>query len=517
VCPESPDDPRIRWLWPYRAMLWLRREPNGTHAEIGLTWYEFSRFHPERFRSGLSIAFAFVATHNHFVLDRGGKVFKQSAPIIKLPPDATEDDHLALLAYLNSSTACFWMKQVCQGKHSAEHKTHPDPERNRYEFSGTAVGMLPLPPGLLGHSRLIELARELQRIAAERQSHIASRGYSAETDGARETMVAMQEEIDWIIYALFGLSDSTAEAPIGSLLCRRGDRPFERITPRRSFVRRGDTPIPFAEAEVQSTTRLPSALEPIWQERTAEAGTNALLQLIEQPLYKRQWRDSDSNTDEHSLRRQENLERENQRIVDGLEATLRQLDQPIAIREHRELALAESVPFLAAYRYSPSGLEKHAQWQHTWALQRLEDAGQLPAGHPPIPVPPKYDPRDYRDATTWRLRGKLDVPKERFIRYPGCELDPADPVFGWAGWDHLQRATALAALYEQRRSQHAWDTPRLLPLLAGLAELLPWLHQWHAAHDPSLGDSPARGFDEYLRAALRDHGLTLEGVEGWRP
>jgi hypothetical protein len=49
----------------------------------------------------MSIAFAFVATHNHFVLDRGGKVFNRSAPVIKLPPDATEDDHLALVRLLN--------------------------------------------------------------------------------------------------------------------------------------------------------------------------------------------------------------------------------------------------------------------------------------------------------------------------------------------------------------------------------------------------------------------------------
>ena len=65
-----------------------------------------------------SITFAFVATHNHFVLDRGGKVFKRSAPIIKLPAEATEDDHLALLGLLNSSTACFWMKQVFHDKGS---------------------------------------------------------------------------------------------------------------------------------------------------------------------------------------------------------------------------------------------------------------------------------------------------------------------------------------------------------------------------------------------------------------
>ena len=60
--------------------------------------------------------FAFVATHNHFVLDRGGKVFNRSAPVIKLPEDAPEDEYFALLGLLNSSTACFWMKQVFHDK-----------------------------------------------------------------------------------------------------------------------------------------------------------------------------------------------------------------------------------------------------------------------------------------------------------------------------------------------------------------------------------------------------------------
>ena len=36
--------------------------------------------------------------------------------MIKLPEGATEDDHLALLGVLNSSTACFWLKQVSQNK-----------------------------------------------------------------------------------------------------------------------------------------------------------------------------------------------------------------------------------------------------------------------------------------------------------------------------------------------------------------------------------------------------------------
>ena len=32
-------------------------------------------FFADELRTPLSIVFAFVATHNHFVLDRGGKVF----------------------------------------------------------------------------------------------------------------------------------------------------------------------------------------------------------------------------------------------------------------------------------------------------------------------------------------------------------------------------------------------------------------------------------------------------------
>ena len=40
---------------------------------------------------------AFIATHNHVVLDRGGKVFNRSAPVITLGETATDNDYLALL------------------------------------------------------------------------------------------------------------------------------------------------------------------------------------------------------------------------------------------------------------------------------------------------------------------------------------------------------------------------------------------------------------------------------------
>jgi hypothetical protein len=43
------------------------------------------------------------------------------APVIKLPEGASEDDHLALLGLLNSSAACFWMKQVFHNKGNGGH------------------------------------------------------------------------------------------------------------------------------------------------------------------------------------------------------------------------------------------------------------------------------------------------------------------------------------------------------------------------------------------------------------
>ena len=66
-------------------------------AGSGKFWYEHLERYTGKLRTPLSITFADVATHNHFVLDRGGKVFNRTAPVIKLPPGTNEDAHLGLL------------------------------------------------------------------------------------------------------------------------------------------------------------------------------------------------------------------------------------------------------------------------------------------------------------------------------------------------------------------------------------------------------------------------------------
>jgi hypothetical protein len=101
--------PRIhQHLWPNRRVL-QRRKRFGTLIEDipSLRWHEYGELYREKLRTPLSIAFAEVATHNHFVLDRGGKVFKQTAPVIKLPEGASEDDHLRLIGVLNEVPPVF--------------------------------------------------------------------------------------------------------------------------------------------------------------------------------------------------------------------------------------------------------------------------------------------------------------------------------------------------------------------------------------------------------------------------
>ena len=63
-----------------------------------------------------------------------------------------------------------------------------------------------------------------------------------------------------------------------------------------------------------------------------------------------------------------------------------------------------------------------------------------------IPVPPKYTSADFLKSDYWRLRGKLDVPKERWVSFPHCEGPDGTLVIAWAGYDHLQLARAIERL-----------------------------------------------------------------------
>ncbi len=571
--PLDPDAAWARWLWPMRTVIGNTVSFGGrTRFQNGDAWWTWYRWITEKYAAPLSITFAEVATHNHFVLDRGGKVFKQTAPVIKLPADATEDDHLALLGLLNSSTACFYLKQIAHNKGATSDTgvLQADPERFRFVFGAGKVGEFPVPAmSAKQRDALLEVTRALDAAGRELGAPLlASLEISqaplsnlttqvAELVARRARLRAMsvrwQEELDWLVYEIYGLT--SPGAPYASLAGRTAP---EFMSPLAEEDRpyRGDTPSI-------------DGVEPLRERRQKAMAEVEALALIEQPDYKRRWFRSAGAYNAENLTDETLLQRGFESwLLDRLESTTwwsspvllttaalsdlarRDVEWMAMAEAYRgrpdfdvttlvtELVTAEGVPYLPAYRYKESGLRKRAQWEATWALQRQEDAidarVDLPEGDPQrltreeadrlkrtqvgdIPVPPKYTSADFRKGDYWRLRGKLDVPKERFILYPGAErADDPTPVVGWAGWDHLQQAQALAAYYVDRQNE-GWSPERLTPLLAGLLDLAPWLQQWHNEYDPQFNLRLGDYYADYVDQQARALGLTVDALRAWTP
>jgi hypothetical protein len=244
-----------------------------------------------------------------------------------------------------------------------------------------------------------------------------------------------------------------------------------------------------------------------WEEKERAALRDWLLDRLESPAY---WPDPVAITSTARLAAEARAD-DDFMAVARLWAERDDVDIATVISE---LVTAEAVPYLAACRFTESGLSKRAQWLQTWELQRREDAGEDVGV---IPVPPRYTSADLQ-GVAWTHRGKLDVPKERFISYPGAqrETDSSLPV-GWAGWDHLERGRALATWYLQAK-RDGRDTEHLRPLLAGLAELVPWLLQWYddPNPDPAL-DRPSTQIGALVDAELRALHLVPDDLTSWRP
>ncbi|WP_349827877.1 BREX-2 system adenine-specific DNA-methyltransferase PglX [Brevibacterium litoralis] len=575
---EFPED--YRTLWPFRFILANGKMFGGkSKIENGLKWYEYGRLTFRKFLTPHSLVWPDVATHNHFILDRGGVSFNQHAPVIKLPEGATVDEHMELLGVLNSSVALYWLRSVSYNKGNSSAGSD-EPWEHRYEFTGTKLQEFPLPAGLTPErGRLLDaLARELQSLSPaktierwkQRPDYLPLREALAlratKAQHVRARMIFEQEELDWDTYRLYGLLDEDLthgsvesepirafDVPMTELQSVRnnssieeinlGERAFEIALARQVaagteqtawFERHGSTPI----TEIPDSW--PQDYVNLVERRLDVIAENKSLRLLEKPEFKRRW-----VTESWEKQEREALEAA---ILDRLEDPALWKDaQSLVVRSIHELAdllrtdtvmtelarvyadtatpdlpavlttvaLTEAVPYLAAHRYKNKGLEKFRTWQDVWDLQRREDAGETVT----IPVPPKYTTADFRKPAYWKARGKLDVPKERFILYPDLHRsDDPTPVLGWAGWDHRDQAIALARELPAAQSRvvdHGQDA--VVPLVAGLVELEPWLHQWHAEIDPTFGVAPAAFISGLIDQTLSTLALTRADVAAWMP
>jgi hypothetical protein len=549
----------VRYLWPSRRNLQARKRFGIPVDEIdGFCWYEYRELYVSKMISPLSVTFAEVATHNHFVLDRGGSIFKQTAPIIKLSEYASDDDYLGLLGVLNSSTGGFWLKQSChvKGGSGIGRGVQDEAWEDRYAFNVTRVEQFPLPPSLpWKHAR--ELDSLGQQLAIVEPSAVCASSVPTRErlDGAQSKhgrtyrrMVALQEELDWDVYRRYGLITETEAAelvvdPVSVPDLNLGERAFEIVMARRVargeletqwFARHRSTPV------TEAPGHWPDAYKAVVARRIEFIEADRNIGLIERPEYKRRWQSAPWEEKEAKALTAWLLDRYEDRslwygpdgqprpmTVNNLADRLRADADFVSVARllggpDTDLAdvLAgildvEHVPYLAQYRYKNEGLVKRAVWEQTWNLQREEDKTGKTLD---IPVPPKYASVDFLKPSYWRNRGKLDVPKERFISYPGASPDGDDSLLlGWAGWDHREQAYALITLITQRSATDGWDTSRLTPLIAGMAEIMPWVRQWHNEVDPSFGQSPADAYDEFLTAQRLTHHLTDQDLAEVKP
>jgi hypothetical protein len=281
------------------------------------------------------------------------------------------------------------------------------------------------------------------------------------------------------------------------------------------------------------------------------------LQLLESPENKRRWPPIDWNSETEQARRHS--------ILGAIEDFFASRKAPVSVRSisgaiaqdpemRRSIEMAcvaqkmdleemigsllksQSVASSCAQRFTSSGSEKRRVWEAVWHAQRLQDNGE--AG--PTLAPPPYCKEDFSDTEdAWQHRGKLDVPKERFVAYPTATPPPgssgaAGLVFGWAGWTHLEQLQAAIALWQDEWAEHgnklvpratrealevgapaaALDQAtrtKLLPILQTMVDLLVWVRQWHN-DDGETADE----FDSYVDEQCRLVEMSREQVHLWR-
>ncbi len=221
--------------------------------ETHLKWFEFRRLARAKFEVPLNIINPHIATHCHFLVCGHEIAFKEKALAIALRSEFHEEHLHLLCGWLNSSLLLETVKRDCFSKRESE-----DAARDTYyEFAGEKLRALvvpvwlnsalsrkpnPLTEGLTALSRACwERGCELPSLALRKLFERSSEAYHAwnaalpghvaphaklgapftttaelqdrfaravsQREQLRAEMIALQEEMDWLVYAAYGLLD----------------------------------------------------------------------------------------------------------------------------------------------------------------------------------------------------------------------------------------------------------------------------------------------------------------------
>ena len=297
--------------------------------ETKLKWFEFRRLARAKFEAQVNVIIPQIATHAHFVVADHGIAFKEKAQAIVFNQSLEEVPRFAVLGLLNSSLMLERLKQDCFNKGAGSEE-----EKDRYEFSGGKLEDIRLPEFLASAliGQLDDQARQLARLAqlcTEQGQNMCSLdlkklfekadeayvqwnselpdyivGPHASTCPAFETaedllesynrfrtqhsklrlqMIALQEEMDWLVYSACGL------LPVGHPATRVDMDPAPLDRDQRPFCM-------FARAIDLSVTPeqlIPPEWEParkgLWAARLAVLREAERVRRVEQPVNKRRW------------------------------------------------------------------------------------------------------------------------------------------------------------------------------------------------------------------------------------
>jgi hypothetical protein len=257
-------------------------------------------------------------------------------------------------------------------------------------------------------------------------------------------------------------------------------------------------------------------------------------------VFKRAWRDTEQNTPEPLFRAasdaSEIVELIAERIIQFAKGrtkvfSLNQLcaelqgDQMVLcaaefLEERRDYSLdrvvervlrATAVPNHPFHVYTDSGLAKRAAWESAWAAQRSADAGGSSVA---AADPPEYSQgsrgksTDFLRTEYWQHRGRLDVPKERFIAFsevPG--RTGTETYYAWAGWTPAQRLKAILTVDEELE-----DSGIPLGDRIGLLD-----SAWRLLPDVAREDATAATrLKAELQALVGPDGPSRELIQDWR-
>jgi hypothetical protein len=354
------------------------------------------------------------------------------------------------------------------------------------------------------------------------------------------TMIALQEELDWLCYALYGIDEASDVVSADSVEpCPPTWLPWnlafaEKDAANREALAGGREPeeqpsVWWERHRWEPLTALPeeasAALKRRVAARRARTAATPALAFIETANFKRRWYKPDYAEQERVALTEWLADRVEQSAkartqafsLEQLVANLQDDARVLAVCEvltgRKDFSLSQlvasvlqcdAVPSHRFHVYKSSGLVKREVWERTWADQRREDVGEKVTPE----VPPAYGSGDFLKPDYWRLRGKLDVPKERFIAFtevPGRA--GVETLYGWAGWTPLQRVKAILAIDEELEDASIPLADRIA-LLDSAWRLLP-----DVAREDALA---ATRLKAELQALVGPDGPSRELLEAWK-